>query len=143
MLTTLKKLWHDEGGFVNSTELIFLTTIAILGLIVGFTAMRDSVVQELGDSAAAVGQFNQSYSVFVGDHNANGNMTGPQINENNGTVTVTRNFTYVNSQATFNNFGYQDNPDIGDGQDSNGLPPTIVSISGTTQEGQALPIPTP
>lgn len=58
----LKKLWNDEAGFVVSTELILIATILVIGLIAGLTTVRDQVVQELGDTADAVSNINQSYS---------------------------------------------------------------------------------
>ncbi|MBA2117889.1 Flp family type IVb pilin [Bremerella alba] len=135
MLTTLKKLWNDERGFVNSMELILIATLAVLGLIVGLATFRDAVTQELGDSAAAVGQLNQSYSVFVGDNNAGGMNPGPQINENNGVVTVTTNLQFVNTQATFNNFSYEDLPDEGDVPDVAGDAPAEITFVAPTNEG--------
>ncbi|MEW4456210.1 hypothetical protein AB1L30_26330 [Bremerella sp. JC817] len=144
MLNVMKKLWNDERGFVNSTELILIATLAVLGLIVGLASLRDSVVQELGDSAAAVGQVNQSYSVFV---DSNGAVSGPIITAAgaNGFVTVERDFT-INGQpgvsvtSRFRNYQYTDRRDIGDGQDTAGNPPpTIVSIGPDAQEeGEAL-----
>ncbi|WDI40795.1 Flp family type IVb pilin [Bremerella sp. P1] len=140
MLTTLKKIWNDERGFVNSMELILIATLAVLGLIVGLVTFRDAVMQELADTGAAVGQFNQSYSVFVGDKNAGNQDNGPAINEQDGVVTVRRNFEYVNVRSTFNNFEYMDQPDVGDGQDTDGDPPPgIISIGGSINEGEALP----
>jgi len=61
----LKQLWQDERGVISSGELILLSTIVLLGMIVGLTTLRDQVVQELGDAASAVGTLNQSYS-FAG-----------------------------------------------------------------------------
>jgi len=56
------QLWNDEFGFVASSELLLIATILVLGMVVGLSAIRDSVVQELGDFAAALGSVNQSYS---------------------------------------------------------------------------------
>jgi Flp pilus assembly pilin Flp len=55
-------LWNDESGAVLSTELVLLITILGIGMIVGLTNVRNAVVQELSDVAAAVGNLNQSYS---------------------------------------------------------------------------------
>jgi len=135
MLTTLKKIWNDERGFVNSMELILIATLAVLGLIVGLATFRDAVTQELGDSAAAVGQFNQSYNVFVGDKNPGNQDNGPAINENDGVVTVRRNFEYVNVTSSFNNFSYEDLPDEGDAEDMAGDPPAEIMFVAPTDEG--------
>lgn len=58
----LLRLWKDQRGFVISTELILIAVLLVIGLIAGLTTLRDQVVQELGDLAAAIGSINQSYS---------------------------------------------------------------------------------
>ena len=62
---TAKRLWDDESGFVVSADLILVSTILVIGLLVGLTSVRDQIVQELGDLSMAVGNLNQSYS-FAG-----------------------------------------------------------------------------
>ena len=70
-MMVLKRLWNDEAGFVVSTELVLLATVAVIGLITGITAVRDGVVSELSDVAGAVQEVNQSYSYDgVVGHNA-------------------------------------------------------------------------
>jgi len=61
-MRTLQRLWHDQRGFVISTELVLIAVLLVIGLIAGLTTLRDQVVQELGDLAAAIGAINQSYS---------------------------------------------------------------------------------
>ena len=56
-----RRLFDDERGATASMEMILIGTIVILGMIVGLTTWRDAIVQELGDSAAAVSELNQSY----------------------------------------------------------------------------------
>ncbi len=58
----INKLWNDEFGAVLSIELMFIVTILICGVIVGMTAIRDALVNELNDVAHAVGAANQSYN---------------------------------------------------------------------------------
>jgi Flp pilus assembly pilin Flp len=58
----LRRLWNDQRGFVISTELVLIAVLLVIGLIAGLTTLRDQVVQELGDLAAAIGAINQSYS---------------------------------------------------------------------------------
>lgn len=60
-------LWGDESGFVVSSDLILISSVLVIGLLVGLVSIRDQIVQELGDMAVAVGNLNQSYS-FAG-HN--------------------------------------------------------------------------
>ena len=57
----LHALWQDEAGFVITSELLIIVTIAVIGLIVGYVAIRDALVQELGDVAAAIGALDQTY----------------------------------------------------------------------------------
>lgn len=61
-MLVLHKLWSDDRGFVVSTELILLATVAVIGLLVGMAAVRDGVVSELSDVAGAVQDVNQGYS---------------------------------------------------------------------------------
>jgi hypothetical protein len=74
MRTLLLRLWRDEAAFVVSSELVLITTTAVLGTIVGLTTMRDQVVQELGDVAAAFSDVNQSYywAPIIGHHASTG-----------------------------------------------------------------------
>ena len=58
----LNALWRDEAGVMNSAELILISTLLIIGSIVGLATFRDQVVQEFGDLGLAVGNINQSYS---------------------------------------------------------------------------------
>ncbi len=57
----LQNLFHDESGFVISTELILVSTILVVGIIVGQTTLRDQVVTEFADTADAVSALDQSY----------------------------------------------------------------------------------
>ena len=61
--STARRLWVDESGFVVSSELILISTILVIGLLVGLATLRDQIVQELADVGMAVGNLNQSYSV--------------------------------------------------------------------------------
>ncbi len=51
-----------EGGFIVSLELVFIATILVIGLLVGWVAIRDALVFELHDVAEAAGSLNQSYA---------------------------------------------------------------------------------
>ena len=61
----LSKFWKNDGGFIISTEALFILTILILGLVAGWSALRGSLLQEYGETAEAVAGLNQSY--FLGD----------------------------------------------------------------------------
>lgn len=150
MLTTLKKFWNDERGFVNSAELILVATLAVLGLIVGLATLRDSISFELGDTSAAVGALDQSYSVSIGA--SPGDVTMEPVislgtNAVNGAqeVTISRDFqipdgmggtqTLVRSEASFSNFRFDDDEDPGDNMNAGG-----IQIDTTTyDEGDMFP----
>ncbi len=63
MNIALKRLGAQESGFVLSTELFLVATIALLGFVVAFAAVRDGVVSELSDSVGSVQDLNQSFTV--------------------------------------------------------------------------------
>ncbi len=58
-----KRLWKDDAGFVVSAELVLVATIAVIGLLVGMTSVRDGIVSELSDVAGAIQDVNQSYDI--------------------------------------------------------------------------------
>lgn len=64
MSVLLNRFWNEEDGAIISSELILVMTVLILGMIVGLSALRDSIVGELADVAAAFGSINQSYQFF-------------------------------------------------------------------------------
>ena len=77
MLNNLKNLMNDEHGFVVSAELILISTIAVLGLMVGLVEVRQSVVEELEDVASAIGSLNQGFCMNclrTGKSNSNGSQ---------------------------------------------------------------------
>lgn len=57
----VSQLWHDETGFVITAELILISTLLVLGLIVGMSSVQSAVVGELEDVGSAIGSLNQSY----------------------------------------------------------------------------------
>jgi hypothetical protein len=56
-----KRFWNDDAGFLISAELLFLGTILVLGLIVGWTNLQQSVVNELTELGNAFNSLDQSY----------------------------------------------------------------------------------
>ena len=59
----LNRLWNDEAGLVISSELVFVTSIAAIGMIVGLSAARDGITSELADVGDSVTEYNQGYHV--------------------------------------------------------------------------------
>lgn len=55
------KLLNDEAGFLISAELILVSTIAVLGLVVGLSEIATNINNELEDVASAFGSVNQSF----------------------------------------------------------------------------------
>ena len=62
---TKTNMWHqlrqDESGFLISSELVIIGTVAVLAMIVGLEAVSSAVTQELNDLSNALGAINQSY----------------------------------------------------------------------------------
>ncbi len=63
MIHSLKALYNDENGFIVSGELVLISTIAVLGLIVGLSEVAGNINNELEDIGSAFGSMNQSFSV--------------------------------------------------------------------------------
>lgn len=61
MMTLAAKLLNDEAGFLISAELILISTVLILGMIVGLTEVRHAINNELLDVAFAFDCVNQGY----------------------------------------------------------------------------------
>ncbi|WP_339683578.1 hypothetical protein [Gimesia maris] len=76
-----QQFWNDENGFVVSTELVLIATVLVLGMIVGLTTLRDQVIAELADVAAAFSNSNQSYS-FSGITGHSSSTSGSVFNDN-------------------------------------------------------------
>lgn len=76
-----QQFWNDENGFVVSTELVLIATVLVLGMIVGLTTLRDQVIAELADVAAAFSNSNQSYS-FSGITGHSSSTSGSIFNDN-------------------------------------------------------------
>jgi hypothetical protein len=61
---------RNQGGFIVTIELLVLATVLVLGLIVGWTSLRDSVLAELSDLSESIGALDQSYSILGVQNNA-------------------------------------------------------------------------
>jgi len=58
----VKNFLNDEAGFIISAELILVSTILVIGLIVGLIELQASILHELNDVGESFGNLNQSYS---------------------------------------------------------------------------------
>lgn len=61
MTNIFTALLNDENGFLVSAELVLISTILIMGLVVGLTEVSFTVNNELEDVASAIGSVNQSF----------------------------------------------------------------------------------
>ena len=79
----LAKLWGETSGALISAELILVATILVIGLLAGLVTVRDQVVQELGDVAAAISSLNQSYSFSgaTGHHSSTAGSTFEDLHD--------------------------------------------------------------
>ena len=77
----MKSLFNDENGFVVSAELILVSTIVVLGLIVGLVEVRQAISEELEDVASAIGSINQSYS-YAGLLTKKACLSGSRFSDN-------------------------------------------------------------
>ena len=80
MKTMWTQFWRDEAGFVISTELIFIATIVVIGMITGLVTVRDQVGLELADVADAVSELDQSFS-FAAITASVGSVAGSVFND--------------------------------------------------------------
>jgi hypothetical protein len=58
----LKSLLLDEAGFIVSAELVLISTVLVIGLVVGLAEVQAAIVAELNDVGDAIGSLNQSFS---------------------------------------------------------------------------------
>jgi hypothetical protein len=57
-----RNLWLDNDGFIISSELILVGTVLVIGLLVGIVSVRDQVLLEVRDVAAAMSKTVQTFS---------------------------------------------------------------------------------
>jgi hypothetical protein len=62
MTSLINKLIHDEAGFIVSAELVLISTIAVLGLVVGLSEVSLNINNELEDVGSAFSAMNQGFS---------------------------------------------------------------------------------
>ena len=75
MTTLINKLYNDEAGFIVSAELVLVSTICVLGMIVGLSEVAFNVNQELQDVGSAIGSVNQSFH-YNGTQGLKGGIAG-------------------------------------------------------------------
>jgi Flp pilus assembly pilin Flp len=80
MMNLLTQLKNDEAGFIVSAELILISTIVVLGLIVGLAEVSHGVNQELEDVGSAIGHINQGYK-YTGFTGAKARQVGSRFHD--------------------------------------------------------------
>jgi hypothetical protein len=65
---------NKRAGFIVSAELSLISTVMVSGLMVGMVSIRNAMVGELSDTAAAFGSLNQSYQ-FRGTQSGGGSAS--------------------------------------------------------------------
>jgi Flp pilus assembly pilin Flp len=73
----LKKLWNDEAGFVT-LEYLFGATVLVIGLVVGLTALRNSINAEVSELGEAIMGLNQGYTIGTQSY-CNSSVTGSNV----------------------------------------------------------------
>jgi Flp pilus assembly pilin Flp len=60
----IQSVWHEEDG-VLSFEWTIIAVVVVFGIVGGLAAIRDTLIDEMGDLSQAVLAFDQSFS-FAG-----------------------------------------------------------------------------
>lgn len=77
MQLLLARFWNDDGGAIIAIEWIFFVVIVLVGMVVGFIAIRNAVVDELTAVANAMDGLAICYS-FAGLSNCESSVCGSQ-----------------------------------------------------------------
>ncbi len=67
----LRQLLLAESGTVITSELVVISTLTVVGLVVGLTSLRDSIVAEISDWAGAIQDVDQSLNYNGVAHHGN------------------------------------------------------------------------
>lgn len=70
-----KRIWTEDQG-VLTFEWVLLITLVVVGIVGGLSAVRDAIIDELGDVAGAVVAVDQSYTVIQDECLQIGNAFG-------------------------------------------------------------------
>ncbi len=80
MTAITHQLLTDEAGFIVSAELVLVSTILVIGMVVGLSEVANGINQELEDVGSAFGAINQSYC-FSGFTGHKGHTVGSSFND--------------------------------------------------------------
>ena len=82
MTRVASALLNDEAGFIVSAELVLISTITVIGLVVGLSEVSININNELEDVGSAFGALNQGYS-YAGACGHKGSSTGTCFHDQN------------------------------------------------------------
>ena len=63
MISLMRRAWAEDDG-VLTFEWVLLVSVLVLGVIGGLSAVRDAIVDELGDVCQALMGLDQSYTIL-------------------------------------------------------------------------------
>jgi Flp pilus assembly pilin Flp len=63
MRKVFSKLWVDDGGFITSVEMLFITVILVIGLVAGWAGLRAAIVEEYTELGNAILYLNEGYEI--------------------------------------------------------------------------------
>jgi Flp pilus assembly pilin Flp len=86
MRNMMRKLWSDDQGALIATEYLFVTTIIVIGTVVGLTNIRDAVNAELTELGNAILALSEGYTIS-GSSGAGASVQGSQAIDTPGTLT--------------------------------------------------------
>ena len=61
--SVLARLWADERGALLSVEFLTISTVLVLGLVVGLTSLRNAITVEFEELSNALLALSQGFSV--------------------------------------------------------------------------------
>ncbi len=79
-MSCLNALLNDENGFIVSAELVLVSTIVVLGMVVGLAEVSLNINNELEDVGSAFSSIKQSYHTSGGSGHK-GCTTGSSFND--------------------------------------------------------------
>jgi hypothetical protein len=75
MTRILLRLWNDDCGALLSSELLFVATILVIGVIIGLTNLREAINVELTELGNAFLALSQGFTIS-GSSGSNASVDG-------------------------------------------------------------------
>jgi hypothetical protein len=87
MRDLIRKLWSDDRGALIATEYLFVSTILVIGTVVGLTNVRNAINAELTELGNALLALSQSFTVS-GTSGSTGSSDGSAAVDTPGLLTA-------------------------------------------------------